>query len=131
MKYLKSFNESDENNLHLYDKEDIEECNSVMLDIKDLTYDLIDLDYEVSIDYSSNTYTKYHAKLFNPEIIVSIFGYNSLFTTENRRILSKTILSIDDFVSKLGFSLIVNLRDSYNHNGSGIDGMIYELKIKK
>jgi len=123
MKYLRSFK-------NLFDKDDIAECDSLMLDIKDLTYDLIDLDYEVSIDYSFNT-KFHHSKLDNPEIVVNIFGYNSLFTTENRRILSKTILSIDHFVSKLGFSIIVNLIDSYNHNGSGIDGMIYELKIKK
>jgi anaerobic ribonucleoside-triphosphate reductase len=95
MKYLKTYNES-------YTTDIIDECDSIILDIKDMAYDLQDLGFNVKVDYSIST-----KKLLDktPKIMVYILGQDSLFSDENyaNEILS-FIESIKKYVSDLGFS---------------------------
>jgi len=84
MKYLKRFNESysganDAGLVRVYGKDDLEECDSIMLEIRDrgyYSYDLLDLGFEVKIDYS-------HSTMFErdktPKIEVNIIGEDSVF----------------------------------------------------
>ena len=62
--------------VRVYGKENLEECDSLMLDIKDLSYDLLDLGFEVKIDYSPSTMFERDR---TPKIEVNIIGEDSLF----------------------------------------------------
>ena len=77
MKHLKSFNESNEFTLeqrleHLYGKEVIQEYNQLMADIKDRCYDLIDLGFNIKIDWSYSTKERLTDR--TPKIEILIFG---------------------------------------------------------
>ena len=71
-----------------------------MLDIKDLSYDLKDLGFEVKIDYSPSTMFERDR---TPKIEVNIIGEDSLFD-ENYDDVLPVIEDIKKYVSRLGFS---------------------------
>jgi len=118
MKYLKTYNES-------YTKDVMDECDSVILDIKDMTYDLVDLGFDVKVDYSYST-KKLHDK--NPKIMVAIIGEDNLFDENYDEVLT-LIDSIKKYVSVLGFSTGGNLSD--NSSSGWSKWMTYTLLIQK
>ena len=142
MKYLKRFNESnriesganesanDAGLVRIYGKENLEECDSLMLDIKDLSYDLKDLGFEVKIDYSPSTMFERDR---TPKIEVNIIGEDSLFDENYDDVVLPVIDDIKKYVSGLGFSTGGHL---YNKRGDRISGgwtklMAYVLLIQK
>ena len=119
MKYLKKYNES-------YTKDVMDECDSVILDIKDMTYDLVDLGFDVKVDYSYST-KKLHDK--NPKIMVAIIGENNLFDENYDDVVLPVIDSIKKYVSSLGFSTGGHLSD--NSFAGLTKWMTYTLLIQK
>jgi hypothetical protein len=131
MKYLRSYNESyiganDAGLVRVYGKENLEECDSLMLDIKDLSYDLLDLGFEIKIDYS-------HSTMFdrdkNPKIEVNIFGRDKLFDENYDDVVLPVIDDIKRYVSGLGFSTGGHLSD--NSFVGFTKFMTYKLLIQK
>ena len=126
MKYLKRYNES-------YTKDIMDECDSVILDIKDMAYDLVDLGFNVKVDYSIST-----KKLLDktPKIMVYIIGEDSLFNDENyaNEVLS-FIESIKRYVSDLGFSAGGHFSTTTAPVDNSFEGltkwMTYTLAIQK
>ena len=118
MKYLKYFKES-------YTKDVIEECDSVILDIKDMSYDLVDLGFDVRVDYSLST-KKLQDK--TPKIEVNIVGKDKLFDENYDEVLT-FIDSIKKYVSGLGFSMSSHLSD--NSFAGWTKFMTYKLLIQK
>ena len=112
--------------VRVYGKENLEECDSLMLDIKDLSYDLLDLGFEVKIDYS-------HSTMFdrdkNPKIEVNIFGRDKLFDENYSDVVLPVIDDIKRYVSKLGFSTGGHLSD--NSFVGFTKFMTYKLLIQK
>lgn len=106
MKHLKSFNESNftlEQRLeHLYGKEVIEEYTRLMADIKDRCYDLIDLGFDIKIDWAYSTKERVTDK--TPKIEVLIFGEDGLFDENYDDIVLPCIESIRGLIRELGFS---------------------------
>ena len=125
MKYLKTYNES-------YTKDVIDECDSVILDIKDMSYDLVDLGFDVKVDYSYST-KKLHDK--NPKIMVAIIGENNLFDENYDDVVLPVIDSIKKYVSVLGFSTGGHLSTTTAPADNSFDGltewMSYTLLIQK
>ena len=106
MKYLKRFNDLNESVnydslVRVYGKENLEEFDSLMLDIKDLSYDLLDLGFEVKIDYSRSTKNLSER---TPKIEVNIIGEDSLFDENYDDVVLPVIEDIKKYVSGLGFS---------------------------
>jgi len=112
--------------VRVYGKDNLEECDSLILDIKDLSYDLLDLGFEVKIDYS-------HSTMFdrdkNPKIEVNIFGSNKLFDENYSDVVLPVIDDIKRYVSKLGFSTGGHLSD--NSFVGFTKFMTYKLLIQK
>ena len=101
MKHLKSFNESTEFTLeqrleHLYGKEVIQEYTQLMADIKDRCYDLIDLGFDVKIDWSYSTKEKREK---TPKVEIHITGESSEYDKSwNEVVLPKdTVYHLGDF----------------------------------
>ena len=112
--------------VRVYGKENLVECDSLMLDIKDLSYDLQDLGFDVKIDYS---YSTKNLGERTPKIEVNIIGEDSLFDENYDDVVLPTIESIKKFVSRLGFSTGGHLTDN---STSGWDKfMTYKLLIQK
>jgi hypothetical protein len=118
--------------VRVYGKENLEECDSLMLDIKDLSYDLLDLGFEVKIDYS-------HSTMFErdktPKIEVNIIGRNKLFDESYDDVVLPVIEDIKRYVSNLGFSTGGHLSDTststrYAYHQSN-KFMTYKLLIQK
>ena len=112
--------------VRVYGKENLEECDSLMLDIKDLSYDLLDLGFEVKIDYS-------HSTMFErdktPKIEVNIIGEDKLFDENYIDLVLPVIEDIKKFVSNLGFSTGGHL---FNNSYRGLNKLItYKLLIQK
>jgi hypothetical protein len=109
-----------------YGKENLEECDSLMLDIKDLSYDLLDLGFDVKIDYS-------HSTMFDrdktPKIEVNIIGSDSLFDENYSDVVLPVIEDIKKYVSNLGFSTGGRLSD--NSTSGWNKFMSYVLLIQK
>lgn len=108
MNYLKRFNELNESVNYNYDslvrvygKENLLECDSLMLDIKDLSYDLLDLGFEVKIGYSTSTWFERDK---TPKIEVNIDGEYGLFDKNYDGVVLPVIEDIKKYVSGLGFS---------------------------
>jgi len=112
--------------VRVYGKDDLEECDSLMLDIKDLSYDLLDLGFEVKIDYSPSTMFE-HDK--TPKIEVNIFGREELFNENYDGVVLPFIESIKKYVSNLGFSTGGHLSD--NSFVGFTKFMTYKLLIQK
>jgi hypothetical protein len=112
--------------VRVYGKENLEECDSLMLDIKDLSYDLSDLGFEVKIDYS-------HSTMFErdktPKIEVNIIGEDTLFDENYDDVVLPTIESIKKYVSGFGFSTGGHLSD--NSFAGFTKFMTYKLLIQK
>ncbi len=131
MKYLKTYNESFESDYPRrlfrinYGLDNVEECDSVILDIKDMTYDLVDLGFNVKVDYSYSTKTCIEQ---TPKIEVNIIGEDELFD-ENYDEVLPVIDSIKKYVSGLGFSTGGHLSD--NSSSGWNKYMAYKLLIKK
>ncbi len=107
MKHLKSFNESTEFTLeqrleHLYGKEVIQEYTQLMADIKDRCYDLIDLGFNIKIDWAYSTKERLTDR--TPKIEILIFGQDSLFDENYDEIVLPCIESIRALIRELGFS---------------------------
>jgi hypothetical protein len=107
MKHLKSFNESNEFTLEQrleshYGKEVIEEYTQLMADIKDRCYDLIDLGFDVKIDWAYSTKERLTDR--TPKIEILIFGQDSLFDENYDDIVLPCIDSIRALIRELGFS---------------------------
>ena len=109
-----------------YGKDNLEECDSIMLDIKDLSYDLLDLGFEVKIDYS---YSTRDVQDRTPKIEVNIIGEDSLFDENYDGIVLPVIYSIRRYVSNLGFSTGGHLSD--NSFAGWTKFMTYKLLIQK
>ena len=92
-----------------YGKDNLEECDSLMLDIKDLSYDLLDLGFEVKIDYS---YSTRHVQDRTPKIEVNIIGEDELFDENYSDVVLPVIESIKKYVSGFGFSTGGHLSDN-------------------
>jgi hypothetical protein len=133
MKYLKRYKifesfigANDKGLVRVYGKDNLEECDSLMLDIKDLSYDLLDLGFEVKIDYS-------HSTMFErdktPKIEVNIFGREELFNENYDGVVLPFIESIKKYVSNLGFSTGGHLSD--NSFVGLTKFMTYKLLIQK
>ena len=112
--------------VRLYGKENLLECNSLMLDIKDLSYDLQDLGFEVKIDYSPSTKNLGER---TPKIEVNIIGEDSLFDENYDDVVLPVIESIKKYVSNLGFSTGGHLSD--NSFVGLTKFMTYKLLIQK
>jgi hypothetical protein len=112
--------------VRVYGKENLEECDSLMLDIKDLSYDLHDLGFEVKIDYS-------HSTMFErdktPKIEVNIFGRDKLFDENYDDVVLPVIEDIKKYVSRFGFSTGGHLSD--NSFVGFTKFMTYKLLIQK
>ena len=112
--------------VRVYGKENLEECDSLMLDIKDLSYDLLDLGFEVKIDYS-------HSTMFErdktPKIEVNIIGSDKLFDDNYDDVVLPVIGSIKKYVSGFGFSTGGHLSD--NSFAGFTKFMTYKLIIQK
>jgi hypothetical protein len=133
MKYLRSYNESysganDAGLVRLYGKENLEECDSLMLDIKDLSYDLLDLGFEVKIDYSHSTMFERDK---NPKIEVNIFGRDKLFDETYSDVVLPVIDDIKRYVSNLGFEVKIGGHLSDNSFVGFTKFMTYKLLIQK
>ena len=107
MKHLKSFNESNEFTLeqrleHLYGKEVIQEYNQLMADIKDRCYDLIDLGFNIKIDWAYSTKERLTDR--TPKIEILIFGEDSLFDENYDEFVLPSIESIRALIREIGFS---------------------------
>ncbi len=107
MKHLKSFNESSEFTLeqrleHLYGKEVIEEYTQLMADIKDRCYDLIDLGFDVKINWAYSTISRVTDR--TPKVEILIFGQDSLFDENYDDVVLPCIDSIRALIRELGFS---------------------------
>jgi hypothetical protein len=131
MKYLRSYNDLNESVnydslVRVYGKDDLEECDSLMLDIKDLSYDLLDLGFEVKIDYS---YCTKNLSERTPKIEVNIFGREELFNENYEGVVLPFIESIKKYVSNLGFSTGGHLSD--NSFVGLTKFMTYKLLIQK
>jgi len=117
---------NDDGLVRVYGKENLEECDSLMLDIKDLSYDLLDLGFEVKIDYS-------HSTMFErdktPKIEVNIIGSDKLFDENYDDVVLPVIGSIKKFVSGFGFSTGGHLSD--NSFAGFTKFMTYKLLIQK
>ena len=118
--------------VRVYGKENLEECDSLMLDIKDLSYDLLDLGFEVKIDYSHSTMFERDK---NPKIEVNILGRNKLFDENYSDVVLPVIDDIKRYVSNLGFSTGGHLSDTststrYAYHQSN-KFMTYKLLIQK
>jgi hypothetical protein len=112
--------------VRVYGKENLEECDSLMLDIKDLSYDLLDLGFEVKIDYS-------HSTMFErdktPKIEVNIIGEDKLFDENYIDVVLPVIEDIKKYVSNLGFCTGGHL---FNNSYRGLNKLItYKLLIQK
>ena len=112
--------------LYKYGKDNLEECDSLMLDIKDLSYDLLDLGFEVKIDYS---YSTRHVQDSSPKIEVNIIGEDSLFDENYDDVVLPVIESIKKYVSGFGFSTGGHLSD--NSFVGLTKFMTYKLLIQK
>ena len=112
--------------LYKYGKDNLEECDSLMLDIKDLSYDLLDLGFEVKIDYS---YSTRHVQDSTPKIEVNIIGEDELFDENYDGVVLPVIESIKKFVSRFGFSTGGHLSD--NSFAGWTKFMTYKLLIQK
>ena len=119
MKYLKKYNE-------FYTKDVIDECDSVILDIKDMTYDLVDLGFDIKVDYSYSTRQGWDS---SPKIMVAIIGEDNLFDENYDDVVLPVIDSIKKYVSVLGFSTGGNLSD--NSSSGWSKWMTYTLLIQK
>ena len=134
MKYLRSYNESysganDAGLVRVYGKDDLEECDSIMLEIRDrgyYSYDLLDLGFEVKIDYSPSTMFERDK---TPKIEVNIFGREELFNENYEGVVLPFIESIKKYVSNLGFSTGGHLSD--NSFVGLTKFMTYKLLIQK
>ena len=71
-----------------------------MLDIKDLSYDLQDLGFDITLYYS---YSTVNLQASTPRIELNIFGSDSLFR-DNNDIFQETIDTIKKMISSYGFS---------------------------
>ena len=91
-----------------YGKENLEECDSLMLDIKDLSFDLLDLGFDIQIDYSHSTK---NLSQKTPKIDVNIIGEDSLFDENYDNVVLPVIEDIKKYVSDLGFSSSGHLSD--------------------
>ena len=89
MKHLKSFNESNE-------------YTQLMADIKDRCYDLIDLGFDVKIDWAYSTKERLTDR--TPKIEILIFGQDSLFDENYDDVVLPCIDSIRALIRELGFS---------------------------
>ena len=94
--------------VRVYGKENLEEFDSLMLDIKDLSYDLLDLGFEVKIDYSRSTKNLSER---TPKIEVNIIGEDSLFDENYDDVVLPVIDDIKKYVYGLGFSYGGHLTD--------------------
>jgi hypothetical protein len=112
--------------LYKYGKDNLEECDSIMLDIKDLSYDLQDLGFEVKIDYSYSTRCVQDR---TPKIEVNIIGEDSLFDENYSDVVLPVIGSIKKYVSGFGFSTGGHLSD--NSFAGFTKFMTYKLIIQK
>ena len=112
--------------VRVYGKENLEECDSLMLDIKDLSYDLLDLGFEVKIDYS---YSTRHVQDSSPKIEVNIIGRDKLFDDNYSDVVLPVIDDIKGYVSNLGFSTGGHLSD--NSFVGFTKFMTYKLLIQK
>jgi hypothetical protein len=112
--------------VRVYGKDNLEECDSIMLDIKDLSYDLLDLGFEVKIDYS---YSTKNLRERTPKIEVNIIGEDSLFDENYSDVVLPVIGSIKKYVSGFGFSTGGHLSD--NSFAGFTKFMTYKLLIQK
>ena len=112
--------------VRVYGKENLEVCDSLMLDIEYLSYDLLDSGFEVKIGYS-------HSTMFErdrtPKIEVTIIGEDSLFDENYDDVVLPVIESIKKHVSGLGFSSGGYLSD--NSTSGWNKFMTYVLLIQK
>ena len=112
--------------VRIYGKENLEECDSLMLDIKDLSYDLKDLGFEVKIDYSPSTMFERDR---TPKIEVNIIGEDSLFDENYDDVVLPVIEDIKKYVSGLGFSTGGRLSNTSTSARNKL--MTYVLLIQK
>jgi hypothetical protein len=87
--------------VRVYGEDNLRKCDSLMLDIKDLSFDLLDLGFDIQIDYSHSTK---NLSQRNPKIDVNIIGEDSLFDENYDDVVLPTIESIKKHVSGFGFS---------------------------
>jgi hypothetical protein len=128
MRYLKTykiFENSQEEILHIhYGVNVMEECDSILSDIKDMLLELDDIGLFVSIGYAPMTLT-YVDK--NPKLVVSVQGKPEL-CDENEQEINSIFDRIKDYVKPKGFSTGFGSWD----RGSSFEPMkIYQMNIQK
>jgi hypothetical protein len=104
MKYLKPFNESSITEQQLeefYGKSIINQYNDLISDIKDRTYDLIDLGLEIKIDWSYSTKEKLDK---TPKLEMYIVGDDDVFGENYDEIVNPCIEDIRSVIKEYGFS---------------------------
>ena len=83
-----------------YGSDIMDECDSLMGDIRDWTIDLKDLGFDITLDYS---YSTMNLQRSTPRIELNILGSDSLFR-DNGDIFQETIDTIKKMISSYGFS---------------------------
>jgi len=83
-----------------YGSDIMDECDSLISDIRDYTIDLKDLGFDFTLDYS---YSTMNLQTSTPRIELNIFGSDSLFR-DNNDIFQETIDTIKKMISSYGFS---------------------------
>ena len=104
-----------------YGSDIIDQCDSLMLDIKDLSYDLQDLGFDITLYYS---YSTMNLQRSTPRIELNIFGSDSLFR-DNVDIFQETIDTIKKVISSHGFSY------GASYGSLGLTNKKYVLIIEK
>ena len=112
--------------VRVYGEDNLRECDSLMLDIEYLSYDLLDSGFEVKIGYS-------HSTMFErdrtPKIEVTIIGEDSLFDENYDDVVLPVIEDIKKYVSGLGFSTGGRLSNTSTSDRNKL--MTYVLLIQK
>jgi hypothetical protein len=130
MKHLKSFNEDNSNiEDHLekiYGKSVMDEYRELIGDIKDRTYDLIDLGFEISIVWAYST-RMIHSKDRTPKLELFITGEDELFDQNYEQTVKPCIEVIRGLISECGFSS----GGGFVNNASGYYKINYKILIQK
>jgi hypothetical protein len=91
-----------------------------------MSYDLVDLGFDVKVDYSYSTRQGWDS---SPKIMVSIIGEDELFDENYSDVVLPVIDSIKKYVSVLGFSTGGHLSDNSSGGWSKLFFDSYRLGL--
>ncbi len=90
-----------------YGSEEIEECDSVISDVKDMLLELNDLEIFTIIDYTSMTYMCFEKT--SPKLFLNIKCGSKLWDS-NESLIDGVISTIKEFVRSYGYSIGTNVK---------------------